>query len=285
MNIGYGVQSGRLANSFYISGLGDFQRVTATFQSPNIYGFYIGIFIIISIINYSNIKSFINHINVKVLIMIIGILLSFSRSSWIALLFSMVLISSKNIKPKSIIKSAIYILLICIILIIGDRILLHGQVFNNFSIYIQRTLTLQDTSLVGHIESLIESVDVLEKNLMGTGLGNNGPKALIFNKQPYLTESSYFLMLYEFGVFGGMIYFSIYISKLLIYILKNRNEIICKSQIALIIYTLVIFISLPNVQEIEPLMFIFLLVSLLDKDIYYTRQKNNNTFTISRREV
>ncbi|MDE6252693.1 MAG: O-antigen ligase family protein [Lachnospiraceae bacterium] len=256
----------KLKNEFYILGGGFMQRVASTFAAPNTCGMYLAI--VISIVTFLNKDMQINKVYTYITLGIsaVTLLLTFSRTSWIACLaalmvhFILFVKWDKKTWKKVIIcgVSAAMLVVIADILIIRSGIVMAGfkLIFN--------TVTGRDSSLIGHFSSWGESVIRIFKHPLGLGLGNNGPRAMKFIKKPNLTESSYFLMAYEVGILGAALYFSSYIIATLdnirLYKETNNKKVLVILSVLIIIY--LCYLSLPFIQDFEILVLTYIIVSL-----------------------
>lgn len=264
VNLGYE----RLQPAFYISGIIRFQRLVSTFVAPNTCGMYLAI--IFTLLLYFHKKAEMNKklFYSSIGILSIAILLTFSRSTWLALALSVIIYIIKNIKfTKKTIKHIIigFFVIILLILLI-DALILKGTIFNIGTHLIYNTLSFKDSSMIGHIDSLKESVETFTKNVFGLGLGENGPRAmgLSENGKANLTESSYFLILYDVGIIGFIVYFSTYI----VSIIENRKirkkyNITEIGVVSVIIgMFLIAYVFLPYVQEFELLAMLYLIIGI-----------------------
>lgn len=275
INLGYG---DRLPYAFYISGLLNFQRVASTFASPNNFAFFIGIVIFISISNINILKPINKFVYIKIFIVVLALVLTFSRTAWIALLFTISIYYYKNINFSKLVKVLIGIAIGTGIMYIIDLLVLNGVMFRNVEHLITRTASMEDTSIIGHIDSLYESFYIASKNLLGTGFGINGPKASQFTSNPYLVESSYFLIMYEVGIFGAIVYFSIYVFQYMYLNIREINKFpldinLFRQGKCIITYILIMYLTLPNVQETEPVLYIFMLIGIIES--LYIKHKDN----------
>ena len=268
VNMGYPLVNGELSHVYKISGLGSFQRATSTFVYPNTFGAYIGICIIVFLYNKKELFKDRKFYYIELSIMLISLLWTFSRSSWVGL--GVVFIFEFFKRRKAIKLSTLTITLIIInILTFIYLIFKDYGILSKITLYIQRTFSLQDTSVVGHLNSFETSMELVKNNIFGTELGTNGPKALRYLTKPILTESSYFLMIFETGIIGLISYFSIYFYIFIDsikYTKKKFNQSvknINKSKSYLTIFTLITYFFLPNVQDMEIVAYYFLLIGLL----------------------
>lgn len=95
-------------------------------------------------------------------------------------------------------------------------------------------------------------------------MGENGPRALVFMKKPNLTESAYFLMTYEVGIIGSIVYFGSYVKVLYDNIREFRSRRNSRRLFisAVILIVMTGFISLPFVQDFEILVYAFAVMAL-----------------------
>ncbi|OIJ21727.1 hypothetical protein BKP45_03235 [Anaerobacillus alkalidiazotrophicus] len=270
----YREENGRLSPSFYLSGLGNFQRVVGTFVSSNTFAFFACIMVIIFLSCKSFFKSH-RYYNIYILTILSAILLSFSRSSWLGLGFGILFLFFKSKKKVSFFLTSITLITTLTVALIFGSIITKVDIIGNLNHLFNSTITLEDTSTVSHISSIEESVEIARDNLMGTGLGRNGPKAAQFYLDFYHTESSYFLIFFEFGVLGFILYFSIYISIFIRNSLKFDNKKIggvYKATQVTTVFIIFAYIFLPYVQDMEIISFYFILAGLSDNRV------NNSDF-------
>lgn len=294
INIGYPIrENGRLSTSFYLSGFGDFQRVAGTLVSSNTFAFFISIFFIICL--YTLINKDIKNDKTKMIIIftlissLIGLFFSFSRSSWLATFITSLLImvdSQKkgklNISYTKICKCFFGLLILGIILIALLSILSKNNFFSLIIEYALNTIKFKDTSALSHISSYIKSFQVFLNNVFGTGLGINGPKAAAYFNQFYHTESSYFLILFDFGIIGFLIYYSIYFFVPVKYYFQNLDIGLANY---LFVFALIAFIFLPYVQDFEIISYLFVVLGLsISKISNLKNQKINILFLHSSSE-
>lgn len=278
IRLGYPTKrEGVLRSSFYLNGLGDFQRNVGTFVSSNTLAFFLGIIGIASL--YANEmfekKKF---YYIQILLVLSGIILTFSRSVWLGIAISIIFMFAYSKNKKLFLKIIAIIACVSLLLLAVIGIVTGVNIFGNIIHLITRTLSFEDTSTLGHISSLQKSADIFSKNIMGTGLGMNGPKAVQFYEKPYLTESSYFLLLFEFGIIGTIIYIGIFISMFIRAFLRKRqglaSEWSCNLIHSITAFVLVTFIFLPFVQDMEIISFYFILAGLCENSLSYDLNKD-----------
>ncbi|MBM0065896.1 O-antigen ligase family protein [Alkalicoccobacillus gibsonii] len=283
VRIGYPSEDGRLSHVFFLNAIDNFQRVTATFVYPNTFAYYIALILIVSFAYRK--KLFKNTLiyQLGTAISLIALLLTFSRSTWVSLvsvigIYVIVnLIYNKKIKIKKM-PFLFSVFSIALVTLIFDIFKDYG-IFKIISTYVIRTVTLEDTSAVGHLDSMEASKELAYENMSGLGLGNNGPKALQNFNYPNLTESSYYLLWFELGLLGMLVYIG-FIAVIMYSAIKG---LITKHQnyfkfnyfivILLIVFTLVNFIFLPYIQDVEILIFLFALIGIFANE--FKENKNN----------
>jgi hypothetical protein len=279
---GYG-RNGRLPVSYYLSGFGSMQRVVSTFASPNTFAIVIVIaclyFLISLILKQGNklLDAFL------FLTTIVTLTLTFSRSSWIALLLSssilvfllfyntgFLLYIKKNYK-----KVISYILLISFILLAVNFSNLN--IVKNVKKYINNTITLKDTSARGHITSLDKSINFIKENPLGIGVGKSGPKSVKFQDKLLNSESSYFIIGFDLGICGILIYLILVLSILKnLYISTKSNSFYIKNTSKLVfsiwIGILSAYMFLPYIHELEHIYLLYALTGMIRQKSL----KNNN---------
>lgn len=261
ISIGYSIQqNGLLDNSFYLSGLGGFQRVSSTFASPNLYGFYISM-ILILFLSDKNFNNLNGKDRIKFVILISGCVLSFSRSSWLGLALTILFIFLKSNYKVKLIKFFCGISILGVIFMVIFSNITDIDIFSNIYHLVSKTFSLTDTSVIGHIDSFDKSVNISLNNIMGLGFGLNGPKSKLFVGNPNLTESSYFLLMYDFGVIGFFLYTTLLITNLFKSKSNSMSNIVSKN---MTIFVLTAFVFLPYIQDSEVIIFYFIFIAILD---------------------
>lgn len=254
-DLGYPNYQGKFASaSFYIAGW-EQQRVVSTFSSPNACGAYLAIMIIflISMREYS--KPYTKIFWLSLVIITLALIATFSRSSWIGALAGLLLFSKHHIrvKKKTIKSIAIAIVSVVLLTVIfysynnSVRIILDMMVN-----HIGRTVKKEDASFLYHISELYKPLDVLINNPLGLGFGKNGPFALshLNLEQTNQVESSIWLMAYEIGIIGMIVYFIPYAISIVRFAGKKHEKLILSSA-KITICILLIFCVLPSVQSFE----------------------------------
>ncbi len=270
MNLGYPTTTKwgplRLNDEFYIAKLGDFQRLVSTFAAPNTCGLYLAIVLLVTLFMYKKLKINRAYATVTIGLIVTALVVTFSRTAWIAACVGLLIYSCTMIKwTKNKILTTLKIAgIILLVFIIVDGIFLTFDITMAFIHLIVSTINRNDSSVNGHIDSLIVSIENVFTHPLGMGMGKNGPRALVFMKKPNLTESAYFLMMYEVGIIGSIIYFGSYIKVIYDnfkeYCVRKKTSRLFISAVILIVLTG--FLSLPFVQDFEILVYVFLVMAL-----------------------
>ncbi len=257
----------RLKNEFYMLGGGYMQRVTSTFAAPNTYGMFLTIMISVVLFVYK--KLGINKIfaYITIAVSLITLVLTFSRTSWVACVAVFVLCFITNTDKTQkmlVVKAGIACVVVAVLYIVIDKLLIHTSVVNAFTTLLYNTFTGKDSSFLGHWNSWLDSIENMFKHPLGLGLGKNGPRAKLFIDNPNLTESSYFLMEYEVGIIGAIVYFGGYVRVIMdnvkTYRETKRNEILVITAVVMVM--LIGYLSLPFVQDFELLVMFYIVASL-----------------------
>lgn len=268
---------GGLTDAFYLH-LSDIQRVTATFVAPNTCSMYLIFTLIISV--FLNRFVIINKFILRICqsFILIAIITTFSRTGWIALSICIIayLICYYRFKKENFLtffkknykKFIFYIIIFSISLLFIDICLLNGIISQNIITLCINTLTFNDTSLNAHIYSIINSFNESFIHLFGFGLYGVGPKAIVVSNPAYvkLPESSLFVIVLSVGFIIGTFWILSYV----IFLLdakRLRKEM--RFTIEYLMLTLFIFyLSLPMIQEIDVMSFLFGFIGLISSKMF-----------------
>lgn len=261
INIGVPSVGGYLKNSsFYISNFFGQQRVVSTFSSPNICGVYFGIAFLVALSIKKDKK-----VIYKELIIIAGLITTFSRSAILGTILSFVFWSFYELKGKNFWKYLIIgIPISIIILFFIDEIFLKGLALNMLTSSIQGALQVTDPSTNKHIFDLWNPIYNILTHPFGLGYGHNGPIVLAQYGQANLVESSVYLIMYNFGIVGGLIFLFPCISQAFLFI--NRRLLKISGTISLLIF--ITYLMLPNIESYEVLFFLYFFIGICEEYSY-----------------
>ncbi|TNV68459.1 O-antigen ligase family protein [Trichococcus shcherbakoviae subsp. psychrophilus] len=282
MNIGYPTFNGKLTNPFYLSGFGRFQRVVSTFVNPNMFAFFLGVIILIAYCN----KSLFNNIKMKYLkfsVVIVALLLTFSRSNLIPFVICLIFYGLYNSKHFGLnIKKILMSLLIFMIVTSILKYNFDIDIINYFIKLTQRTISLEDTSAAGRPIIWRSAFNRFKDNIFGIGLGKTGSKSVyIGNEMLEPAESSYLTLLLDTGIQGFICYIFIFVS-IMYSCFKNMNKanniVLRDMNLSLIYLTLYIFIALAfsnYVLDFEIMSVYYCIVAIINKI-----QKNSKNLAV-----
>lgn len=257
---GYG-NNGRLDPAYFIAGH-TFQRAMGTLAAPNNYGVFVGISIIIAVYFRSYFKyKWLYYVFLT--IQCISLIETFSRSAWLGLIMCIIIYvlleKKKNIFMIIVFIATLGCLLFFIVLIANPD--------NTIVNYLIKTITLEDSSSLGHWNSWVEGINFIANNPFGIGLGIAGPKASALTGEFLNVESSYFLIAYELGIIGLFVFLIFNMS--ILWTFKKRFTFLREEEssfIKSVFYSWIVvsasYFFLPSFQEAEVQIIILCLTGL-----------------------
>lgn len=255
----------KLANAWFISGA-NFLRMGLPMSGPNILAIYFVCNLILILILILKNKALLYKVNryypLFILFNCLGLVLTFSRSSilFLVLSFLILLIFNLNKLFKLTATYLCFIIPATIVLAYFTNVYTEGKLNRWFSL----TLSFNDPSLKGHGLSFYEPFENFEDYyLIGYTRATVGPRALVFTNDIINVENSFFIIAYDMGIFLAIIFFTAYL-----FLFRNNLKTI--PQLALIVGIIVNLHFLPNIFEVEILMYfllVFLLAGIKFKDI------------------
>jgi O-antigen ligase len=173
-------------------------RASSTFSSPNQFGMYMAILMLVGF----GILSECSVTGIKVmsvaLVLIVGLLTTYSRSSWLAFGIGFLLMFGLRRKIKKRIVVAVFVLAL-----LALPAIIQLDIFKR----IAETVLLTDLSAAGRLPSIINGIEFVRQNPLGMGLGTSGPRSGRFDKVlDQHAENFYVLMAMEIGVAGLLLY-------------------------------------------------------------------------------
>lgn len=226
------------------------KRIYSTFFNPNIFGFYINFIIILCSENF-NFKK----INIEWLVYFMGLgclILTFSRTSWISLILSLLISSLFN---KKYLKHALFI---SIFIVTANFYLQTGR--------INLTNTVNDSSLLYRLEVWKASAKIFSDNFItGIGFGTLNKYMVTYSnvvsRNIEHTHSIYLQILTETGIVGAIIctYILYNTVRKLFSKIKESNNSIWITAMTVLIMTLIhgIADSVPLTPQIMMLLSIY----------------------------
>jgi O-antigen ligase len=125
-----------------------------------------------------------------------GVLLSVTRSAWIAAALGLVAVELRRghrLRTGVLLAAAM------------TAALLAAQLLG-LSDFLAATSSREDVSLQGHVESLAEYTAAVWEHPLGTGPGTVGPRALERSSTAVNPESSYLAIAVAYGILGGLLF-------------------------------------------------------------------------------
>jgi O-antigen ligase len=259
---------GRLKDSFYISGFGDFQRVVSTFVNPNVAALYMSFLLILIFMNFRKLKN--RKLMFGVTLLFLAIFFTFSRSTWIPLFIVAIFVISYLWKTHPNLKKILlYSPIIFTFLLSIFSILFNLNIFGKLYSFVYRSLTLEDTSAAGRTQIWNHALGIIRENIFGIGMGQTGAKATVLGNDSIPSESSYLTILLDFGIQGFIPFILLFVSVLYISFrnLKqfNKNEQITLINMGCLLATIMILIAMMvsnYIHDIELLTLYYLIIGL-----------------------
>lgn len=270
VKIGYENTNGVLSHTYFLSNYNgsavgrEVQRVVSTFSSANVCAFYLCSAFIIFLFSREKVQVKAAAYYGFMFLVFATVVLTFSRSCWLAIAVALILFGIKQIYKfvvngwKAVAVLAALVVVAIIAMPPLQRALLH---------IIKSSFSGSDTSVLNHFSTLTKGADAVAANPWGLGLGANGPRALNYGPSN-LVESSFFLMAFEYGVFGAVVYFFKYVF-LAVKAVQNRRKSKTESMLSLCLLTFiaVAYFNIPYVQEIECTSLILIVLAYLNSTL------------------
>ena len=258
IKIGYGL-NGVLSSSYYLSGYFGRQRVVSTFASPNTFGLIAAMILMYFVYKiYNEFKN--NKVKlvdvIYFIVVFIALMLSYSRSAYLSFAIGFIIFVFMELNKKLKIIFSISIIFVSVVVIILSFILV-DKVDNMFINHIFRTITLRDTSAIGHIDSTNYALEVMKSNPFGIGVGRSGQKSLQFIDSALHAENSYFIIAFDMGIIGLIIYLISlgFLGYELIKIYASQKQgismVISKLSFVIFLEIYLSYMFLPTIQELE----------------------------------
>ena len=178
-------------------------RANSIFSGPNEFALYLAILIVVVVamllfrraqLSYRQRVAYL----LALLLLTIGEFISFSRNSWILIGVALIMmyIRLRFTQRKLLITVTAIVALIAGIILIP-----------NLSTFIQRTISLKDSSAAGRMDLIGDGLRVIISHPLGIGLGNASYKFLGTSPYHVHTEFYLFIIAMELGWLGLLFYF------------------------------------------------------------------------------
>ncbi len=184
-------------------------RILSTLRGANPLGAYlivpISLLVSLFIVKKKKIK-----IAILIILGLIVLFFTFSRSAMLGLLISVCIIVFYSIKSKQI-RKYLFILGLALILIFGAGIYAfrNNHHLQNFLYHTQSNSKIKTTSDQAHFKALYNGLKSIAKEPLGRGPGTSGP-ASIYNNHPARIPENYYIQIgEETGILGLLTYLAI----------------------------------------------------------------------------
>ena len=267
--LGYSNSGGRFGSTaFYINGWSQ-QRVIGTFSSPNGCGAYFACMLIFLYCVEEKIKN-------KYLfwfsfgIIGLGLVGTFSRSAWLGCILGLACcgaIRIKHIKTRSLQILLMAIVALLIFMVLLSKTEMFSKMFNMVFSHIGRTVSKEDASFVYHVQQLYMPFLDLIGHPFGLGFGTNGSFALshLAVEETHQVESSIWVMAFELGIVGALIYFFPYLYTIW-YLRKEKKNKVMRCAVGICTCILFIYCCLPSVQSYEQSFYVMMFAGIAMKN-------------------
>ena len=191
---------------------------------------------------------------------LIWLYFSYSRSSWIWFIGSIWIFALLALPPKKRIKTIIFGLV--------SVILLSLAVFNFWQDFVKRTLIREWSSSV-HLEKSISAIKQIKDNPIWLWLWKAGPVTIRFsewNKQN-LAENWFLQMFQEFWILWGAIYLAFIISLLSLLIKKHKENFLIFGGFLGLLWLLIAWLFLHSFEDMPTSLILFLFLGLWMKGV------------------
>lgn len=264
-----------LYNSFYFGGLG-IQRVVATLSSSNICGVVFGTSLLYFLICNKCLKD-IKHKKICYIVLLLGYLLTFSRSNFVAFFVVVIGIAWKYIPYKKYILLG-GILTAVVILVIGFVQGMDGIIYK-LILWVQSTFNMTESSAAGRSGIWQTAFAQVKISPFGIGFGHVGAIGTN-NNMVFSAENSYLTLALDTGWLGALIY--VLTLFLMAYKLKKEARLygkkgdykgkrLCFGGYAVIIYLLVVMFFSNHIQDMEIMVLAYVYVGIGLAYIRYNR--------------
>ena len=258
-----------LGNSFYFGGL-NIQRVVATLSSSNICALVLGITMVYLIVN--------NKVFVKkaykpflYLVILLGYLLTFSRSNFVALFVVLIFVIWKYIPYRRYLLLGLALAMlgfVAVAIIQGE-----GGIANKIFEWVVGSFQAKDTSAAGRSGIWMEAFEQVKKSPFGIGFGHVGG-VVGFNHVKdvhFSAENSYLAIALDTG-WGGLICYIGFLTGIIAYLVKNAKRFarqkdykgnrLCVAGYATAVYLMVVMFFSNHIHDMEAMALAYFLIGI-----------------------
>lgn len=255
--LGIGNNGVGMAPAWRLSGA-NLIRLGFPLGGPNLMGLYcaVNIFFYFTLRDSFQYPKFKRVIWFLVTINAVCLILTFSRSSILFVLTSFLFISIDNFRR---VLNFLFFSFISI-LVLGIFFIILNGIFDDILLkWLELNLTFDDPSIQGHLDIFSFFSEIDRWGINGYSKGTVGPRAEQFTSNFINVENSLLIIFFEMGIPLGILFYFI-----LFYSLTNTKT--SKYNSAIIFSIFINFQLLPNVFEIEILIYLILLSQMISFD-------------------
>ncbi len=263
---GYG-KDGQLDISLFAFGFA-FQRAIGTFGSPNVFGLYLVIVILVGSAVGRGAHGLVW--TGAVAILSAALVATYSRSATIGLVVAVLMsrLMSPPQRPRQRKPGLRRLGALAVTAVVAAALAasVSGYV-SGLPQHLYRTLTLQDTSVVGHIQSWVDALQLVREHPFGVGIGQTGPRSAVYTGRLWNAESSYLIVAWDVGVIGALAYCAVWLLTLTALWSAHRASLaagawtaaeLCRGAFAAVVAAATAGIALPLNVEVEVMLVLFL---------------------------
>ena len=255
MNLGYDTIFGHLDYTFYFNNFYFLQRNASTFASPNIFACLLSIVILALMMIGDELYKKKRDINIRMIILVSSLLLTFSRGSIISLFIVYFLFFLKKRKISTgRFKYIIGAIIIGVMAICVVNSVMNINIIETVFDWIARTLSGSESSSAGRSFIWKLAFDELLNNPWGIGAGTAGINANSLLTEQFACENSYLVMGLESGVLGLVCYL-IFINSFTLRTKENKHIIK-----VILSFIMINFMFSNHIQDVEVMMILYLFV-------------------------
>lgn len=278
IRMGYAGNNGVFSSSAFYINTWNQQRMVGTFSSPNGCGAYLAIMIILFVSFWERVDRHKTIFLIGILINVLGLIATFSRSAWMGCAFGLIICNFHKlrrfkVKRQTMIYVGITLSLVIFAVALLGNTNIFGKILNMFTSHFSRTMSGEDASFKYHMKQLYEPIVLVINNPFGLGFGTNGSIALshLNAESTHQVESSIWVMAYELGMIGMIIYYMPYVYGILRGFKEKKNMII-RTALGVLVCIFMIYLVLPSVQVYEQPFYAMVMLGIMQKQIELKRK-------------
>lgn len=254
-----------LYNSYYFGGFG-IQRVVSTISNSNVCALILGMVLIFLCVCYPMLNGMKGK-NICILIMLLGYVLTFSRSNFLALIVVGVVLLYPHIPHKKVLVAAGVAMVIAAV-IVGIAQGEDGLIYKLVQ-WVIKTLQFKESSAAGRPERWGAAMNAIKQNPLGIGFGHVGVMAPAGETEYYSCENSFFAVALDTGWIGFVSYYgflgtALYkLWKCAKSLRRNNDQTgyrICFAGVVIGLYLAIVFMFSNHIYDMEAMTIFYILL-------------------------